>query len=215
MQQIPALHIVHPCLMLLWVSFNLGGVVWGRVRVAPRSCFQDQMHSNLPVFPVLFKFLIALHTAVNPLLLGCPPQERTYYFLVANAKFMLFEEEQAMELLREKRRTNAPLRGHSGPPLCSEAFRRAKICRENSDRNRNRIARKSCSYNRSTPDCGYKEPSLAVTPDHSLMHLTTPSPRIWPHFQPPRPPEGPFMGERRIVCHTKSKRPTKFPSGHI
>jgi hypothetical protein len=35
---------------------------------------------------------------------AAPEEERTYYFLVANAKFMLFEEEQAMELLREKRR---------------------------------------------------------------------------------------------------------------
>lgn len=30
--------------------------------------------------------------------------EVTYHFLVANAKFMLFDEEQGMELLREKRR---------------------------------------------------------------------------------------------------------------
>jgi hypothetical protein len=30
--------------------------------------------------------------------------ETTYYFLVANAKFMLFDEEHGMELLREKRR---------------------------------------------------------------------------------------------------------------
>lgn len=72
---------------ILALSLGLAAAAWARIRNTQKANVLDRLDLESG---------LAMASAAG--------EEVTYHFIVANAKFMLYDEEHAMELLREKRR---------------------------------------------------------------------------------------------------------------